>query len=289
MIFHYACASPFFPFVDEARQELSPSIIHNHDLFTDMSPRTRFYDESCSIFKPLRSVCRAWRVIIDDISDRYADRYIYTNLEGFTFPHSPSRNPGKVERMYLTDWIFRSYCFCLKANKCRGGCISANISVKEREEIWWNKDPASLQSMLRNVKIVFLLHDSPISERVLKATSGIRSLYLDFRHRNPALLTSSSMSHLTHLALMRVDCYQFFSSYFNGEFILPSVQYLQLTLDARGGRFAGDVTAFQANVLDTPSPFPNLQTLKISGSAEPMFKDTVLNFLTICGETVRAR
>jgi hypothetical protein len=279
LILQFAFTSTFFPFVDEGRHHLSASIIDNHDLFRPIWRNPQVYDDAnYANYRSLRTVCRTWKALVDVVSDRCIGRYIYSDLSGSTYPVPSSEALGNAEMMHLVGEHLREYCFCGRTKACRPQyCASYSRYFKQKEEYWWNQDVRSLQTRLKNVKIVFLRDNSPASRRILKSTSNIRALYWDKFPYDPILFDPPNMKHITHLALSDIPCDQFFGHYFKGDLFLPSVMYLELSLTL--ARRTPPPTS-------NPSPFPSLKTLKIGGNIEANFKIIILDFFAMCGKTV---
>ncbi|PVF99626.1 hypothetical protein CPB86DRAFT_796419 [Serendipita vermifera] len=279
LIFCYACTSPFAPFVDEAHNHLSPSISNNFELFEVVYHPFEVYHESDELFKTLRLVCRDWASIVDSLSIRY----LFTDMKSFSFPHCSAQKLSSVEMIHLLRRWDAEYCFCACWRKCPdGGCRSLDGLMDPREEDYWNSNDILSNSILRNVKIVFLRDQPSRYERILKATANVRALYWDSHPHEPTLFDSFDSTHLTHLELRNLRCAQFLEGYVNGSLTIQSLRYLSLHFILG---FSLDDWVLLTDTNKAPA-FPRLKSLKIAGDIEPEFQEGINDFLRGSGRTV---
>jgi hypothetical protein len=279
LIFQYACITPFWPFIDEDHNQLSPSITENYELFRLSYRPLQLYWAVGETRSSLRLVCRAWNAILDT----FPMPYMYTDLSTCTFPTFDPNEQLVPEVVHLVGRHLHHCCFCsIHQGSHDGKCASLQKILLSQKENPWGIKGADMGIPLYNVKIVFLRDESFYSERFLKAATNIRALYWDGPTHNPVLFSSFNTTHLTHLALRQVRCILFIETYLKGSVLLPSVQYLELFLRREYSYHEG----ISSRDLRNTSPFPQLKSLKIGGDIDTHMQEAVKDFLMNCGQTV---
>jgi hypothetical protein len=275
-IIQYACATSFSPFVDDYHNHLSSSITQNFDLFkTGSVPPHQPYREGNAILKELRLVCRLWTQIIDLMPSRY----IFTNLEDFTYPLVQLQRPLVIETVHLSMFgLYSSHCFCpTYSDKCLGrNCMTNHTSPKSKK--FWAESDILLQERLHNVKIVFLRGLVPNPDKLPKAAPNTRALCCTNLPHRQRIWFFSTMRHLTHLALNQITCLQFLEGNPDRPLVFPAVRYLELFF-VRNMAPTGWASSGRKAPL-----FPNLRTLKVDGDIEPSYEDMIRDFLVDCGQ-----
>ncbi|PVF99633.1 hypothetical protein CPB86DRAFT_283019 [Serendipita vermifera] len=291
MVFHFACATPFMPFVDEGHDHLSTSIAFNSKLFLHEDLIPEEYEQLDATIATLRLVCRSWAATIDVLPRRY----VFTDMCNIAFPAPYSKYLLAVEKLQVVPPYLNLSFFCQRgrfSDRLTRQCLDCEKHFKPRpndiwkpDHTWLEMDDVTLQTNLTNVKVLFLYDVRRIDdvERILRITQNIRALML---HEGHFSLTFDALAaffpkNLTHLALLNIRCNRFFELYSKSSMSMPYIQYLDLSFLHSNLSF---ITS--SSPKPTVSPFPQLKTLKVQGYIDYSCKDFVEYFFIQCGHTV---
>jgi hypothetical protein len=281
LILHFACASPFSPFLDQAHNHLSTSVILNEKLFDHERHISKQYQDFDNFITTFRLVCRTWAAIVDSLGRRY----IFTDKKKTSYPPCYTKKLWVVERIYILDSNLRTHCFCGKGAKtCRlYECKSKHKVLQRQHQKWWRMSGADLQEALRNVKILSQTMQF-YPDKLLEAAKNIRALSMSIGNDMDRLNMPSfrNLAYLSHLSLCDIYAGSFFEAYAAGSINLPHVEYLVLE------NVLYHLSSRPPSVFSQTFPsFPRLKTLIIKSHIGLRFDDAFNHFFMDCGRTVR--